>query len=399
MLRTTSICFSYMLNYIKSLGSTDESLDTKNKNLLCLNSTLKKYGGLLSKISQMLCYEQYTDNVFSECKPVYRKKTINYIKEKYTNKKLDKGLTELDFKVIKSGSVGQIHKGIFNGKPVIMKVLYKGLKEQTKEDLKIVETIAKYMYSHTDLKDAMEDISNSIYMEFDFEVEKDNQEKISLMWKDDDDIVIPEIIPELCSSTELGMYFLKGPVLNDYIDSCSSEQKNKICEILTKFLFKNLYKDNILYSDVHGGNFIIEGEEDDFKLAVLDFGCIQYIDDNVVSFVKQLHLLLSNPNFNEDEFFQILGDNEIIRKDDLSDEEKEYCLEFFKLQYEPFTSEYFEFNTEWLKKISFKDVNKMKKWNLPKGMVFFNRFTHGLFCLYSNLNFKGSPKSIIEQYL
>ena len=76
-------------------------------------------------------------------------------------------------------------------------------------------------------------------------------------------------------------------------------------------MFKNLYKDNILYSDVHGGNFIIEDGKDGFKLAVLDFGCIQYINESVVNFVKQIHVLLSNPNFNEDEFFQILCDNKI----------------------------------------------------------------------------------------
>ena len=401
MLRTASITFSYMLNYLKSLSlGKEDTLENKNKNLMCLNTTLRKYGGLLSKVSQMLCYEKYNDDVFSDCKPVYRKKTLENTIKKYKNNEFHSGLTHLEPTVFKSGSVGQIHRGTFNGKDVILKVLYEGLYKQTVEDFKILEVIARYMYSTTDLTFAMEDIKNSIYIEYDFENERKQQVNMKKIWKHDENIVIPTIIPELCSKNEVCMEFLKGEVLNRMIDNLNTDEKKSLCITITKFLFKNILEHQLLYSDVHAGNFIVLKDDDVMKLGVLDFGCIQFISENILDFIKNTLIILSSKNPSKTEFLNEIVkigilDSETIKNDEIT----EYMFEYFKTQYEPFTSDYIECTKEWLDKVSHKNIEKMKVWKLPKGMVYFNRFIHGLFCLYSIMGFNGCLKKNIIEYI
>jgi predicted unusual protein kinase regulating ubiquinone biosynthesis (AarF/ABC1/UbiB family) len=92
-----------------------------------------------------LCFEDGKGEVFSECKPYCQKETIEYIKNEYeTNKDFFKNVKYLDFNVFKSGSVGEVHKGIYkDDKDIIIKVQYVGLYEQFQNDFtyKIIKNI------------------------------------------------------------------------------------------------------------------------------------------------------------------------------------------------------------------------------------------------------------------
>ena len=248
MLRSSSICTSFLYNYLMSdsefKDENGQTLDKKCQKLHCLSSTLASYGGVLSKLSQILSLNDQNSTVFSDCKPFSKEKTIKYFKKFIKNSNLP--VETVDFDVYKSGSVGQVHKAVYKGKKMIFKVQYVGLVEQTRIDLNMLDKITSYVYHFADMKHAMVDIKTKMYEELNYKMEANNQKRMYKLYKNSDFIEIPKIIPKLCTNTVLGMYFVEGQSLCDFIVNSTQEQRNKFGMCIVKFVFNNIYKHGIL---------------------------------------------------------------------------------------------------------------------------------------------------------
>ena len=137
MLRSSSICASFLYNYLMSESEckdeNGQTLYNKCQKLRCLSDTLGNYGGVLSKLSQILSLNDENSTIFSDCKPFSKDKTIKYCGVFIKESKVQ--IESVDFNVYKSGSVGQVHKAMYKGKTIIFKVQYVGLAEQTFNDL------------------------------------------------------------------------------------------------------------------------------------------------------------------------------------------------------------------------------------------------------------------------
>ena len=239
MLRSGSICMNFLYNYLVSeatINSNNEKggdiLIKKATKLKCLSETFQSYGGVLAKLSQIICLgENDKDNsVFSDCKPFSAEKTCKHIKKLF-EKDTDffKDVKNIDFNVYKSGSVGQVHKAVYkDDKEIIIKVQYVGLKEQVKTDLFILDTIITYLYSFANLTNAISDIKCKIEEELDYTIEYHNQKIIYDTWIEHNSIKIAELIPDISNEKLLSMYFIQGENLNDFIQNSTQEERNNI---------------------------------------------------------------------------------------------------------------------------------------------------------------------------
>ena len=397
MIRTTSICASFLYNYVLTnmkSGDTDsiqEQSDFSNKclKIKCLAKTLQNYGGVLSKLSQILSLDNENSDVFSNCKPFSKKETIQYLKDNFKHDLI----TNIDYNVYKSGSVGQVHKAIYKNKKIIIKVQYVGLEEQTKIDLELLDKIISYIYCFTDLKDCIDDIKIKMNEELDYVNEGKNQMMLYNIYKKHDFIKIPKILKKFSTDKILCMNYIRGQSLNTFIENATMDEKNKLGFNLFTFIFECLFKNNILYSDIHYGNFLIQQNS---KLVVLDFGCITYIDDILKSNLIKLYTSLLNKD--EIAFFSIISDLGICIKQ-LSDEMKTYMYDYFLLQFEPLLSDNFTFTDEWLHKCSQKNPEYMKDWILPKNMVYLNKIPYGSYHIFTKLQLHGNFKEIIHKYI
>jgi len=329
----------------------------------------------------MLSFENEKSDVFSDCKPYAQKETIEYIKNEYeNNSEFFKNIKYLDFNVFKSGSVGQVHKGIYkNDEHIILKVQYLGLYDQFKNDIFILDKVASYLFYFADVTSAMIEIKTKLYEELDYRIEFKNQEKIYNIWENESEIKIPKLISELCTENIIAMEFIDGESIKSFIVNSTQEEKNHIGFSLIKFIFINLYKYGIFYSDIHYGNFIIK---DKSILYVTDFGCINYIEDDLLNKLLTLHGIMIS---DDEENFYLLVKELGIMKDDISEESKKYMYEYFKLQYAPLLSEEFDFTGEWLTKCVYKETELMKEWILPNNMIFFNKICYGMYHLLTKM--------------
>jgi predicted unusual protein kinase regulating ubiquinone biosynthesis (AarF/ABC1/UbiB family) len=218
--------------------SKDESgklLHSKCQKLRCLSGTLESYGGVLSKISQILSLNDQNSSAFSDCKPFSKEKTVKYFKDFIKNSSLP--VQSVDFDVYKSGSVGQVHKATYKNKRIIFKVQYVGLAEQTRADLNMLDKIISYLYYFIDMKHAMADIKTQMYEELDYRKEISNQKLMYKLFKDNDYIEIPKIIPKLCTDDVIAMYFVEGVGLREFLDNSTQEERNKFGMSVIKFIF------------------------------------------------------------------------------------------------------------------------------------------------------------------
>ena len=404
MLRSGSICMNLLYNYFTMDDNSNNNnsdggdiLNDKHLKLKCLTETFRNYGGVLAKISQILCSNDQDNKVFSDCNPFSQDKTVNFIKNEFQNNQIFNDVLELDFNVYKSGSVGQVHKGTYKNligdtKNIILKVQYVGLYEQVKSDLYILDMISKYLFSFTDLTNAMSDMKNKMYEELDYRIELKNHQKMYKLWNSHEYIKIPEIIPEISNEKILGMYFIEARDLNTFIENSTQEERNKIGELMIEFVFKNIFVYNIFYSDIHYGNFLIQDE----FLYVMDFGCLTEMPIELVNNLKNLYKYLLNQD--KDSFYETLENMNII-KNNISCESKEYVYEYFMLQFEPLLLDFFEFTEKWVEKASYKKTELMKEWYLPTNMVYLNKIPFGLYHILSKLKISGNFKELFQKII
>jgi predicted unusual protein kinase regulating ubiquinone biosynthesis (AarF/ABC1/UbiB family) len=393
MLRSSSICTSFLYNYLTSDSEcSDENgnpLDKKCQKLRCLSETLESYGGVLSKLSQMLSLNDQNSTVFSDCKPFSKEKTIQYFKEFIKQSNL--GVENVDFNVYKSGSVGQVHRAVHKNRDIVFKVQYVGLAEQTSSDLAMLDKISSYLYYFADMKHAMVDIKTKMYEELDYRLEAINQKKMYNIYKNSDFVEIPKIISKLCTDKVLGMHFVEGKSLTNFIDNSTQEQRNKFGMCTVKFIFENIYEHGILYSDVHYGNLLVK---EDSTICVLDFGCLHTIKKTLVNHLRNLHQSIRYDD--KDSFYTIIEEMGII-KNDISEPSKKYIYEYFRIQYTPWIEEEFEFTEEWLDMATDKDTELMKEWTLPQDMVYFNKIPYGTFHILTKLKLKGKFREVFDK--
>lgn len=397
MLRSGSICISFLYKYLTSDNSSGNSELVKNHNKLrCLTETFQSHGGVLAKLSQILCTDSENDKVFSECKPFSREKTIEYLKKEYENKIFFKDVNYIDFEVYKSGSVGQVHKALYTKdgaeKDIVIKVQYVGLEDQVKVDLYILDLIISTLYKFSDLSNAMIDIKTKLYEELDYTIELSNSQLIYDIWKDSENIKIAKVIPEISNKKILAMEYINAVNLTEFMKNSTQDNKNIIGLSIVEFIFTNMYKHGIFYSDIHYGNFLI----DDKKLYVMDFGCLNIIDDILLKNLKELHRNMRTDN--TEKFYTILENMGIINSS-ISKESKDYIYEYFKIQYQPWICENFEFTEEWLDISVYKDTNLMKEWNLPSNMIYLNKIPYGLYHILTKLKIKSNFIPFFEKLL
>ena len=400
MLRSGSICASLLYKYLTTSNDDMDSGDKYQSNLhkvKLLAETFADYGGVLSKISQIVnyAYGVHDSDVYSECKPVNEKKTIEFFENEILE--FEDELQSYDTKVFKSGSVGQVHKAVYkDGRDIIFKVQYVGLDALFESDMYILEMILKFLFTDANMKDGMADIKKQLLEELDYRIEARNQTLLGNLWKDDTYISIPNLIPDLCNEKLLCMEYVSGgESLSAFLDSSSKEEITFIGNQIIRFMFTNLFKHKMIYTDVHYGNFIIK---DKHYLTVLDFGSVNYIDEKIYPFL--FDILNSIYEEDMDFFYKTMESVGVITVDKpLSDDSKKYMWEYFNLHLSPWILKEgeFEFNSEWVDECGMRNIDLMNEWVLPPNMVWLNKLCHGFTHIIGKMNFKGNYIHLFQE--
>jgi len=391
-------------NYVKywtqkSLGNEEAKNNLDESNATDIYDSLSELKGSALKVAQMLSMDknilpQAYQNKFQMAQ--YSAPPLSYPLVLRTFKQ-ELGKSPLDIfesfsqKAIHAASIGQVHKAIWQGKQLAVKIQYPGVAESVNSDLKMVKPIATRLLNlqGASIDKYFEEVREKLLEETDYHLELKRGQWIADQSKELEGVVFPKYYKEISSKRIISMEWIEGKPLQEFLNqNPNQETRNKIGQMLWDFYHFQIYNLKLVHADPHPGNFLVTPKN---ELAVLDFGCVKEIPTHF--FDNYFELIRPETIQNPARFDEILYNLEFILKEDAADKVpfyKKVFRDMIMLLSKPFYKESFDFSEpSYFKEIydlgeKYSKMKELKEANGARGSqhgIYINRTYFGLYNL------------------
>jgi predicted unusual protein kinase regulating ubiquinone biosynthesis (AarF/ABC1/UbiB family)/cytochrome P450 len=204
--------------------------------------------------------------------------TAERVVESELGRPLTRVFASFDATPIAAASIGQVHRASLpDGNQVAVKVQYEGIAEAVAADLAEVartnKLLSRFVLRNMDPGPLSQELADRINEEIDYTIEAENQRLFSRRYASHPFIRIPTVIDSLCSTKVLTTQWMDGLRWKEFVAQASQSQKDRIGEMLVRFVFAGVRRYGSFQADAHPGNFIVA--PDASWLGVLDFGLIK----------------------------------------------------------------------------------------------------------------------------
>ncbi len=288
-----------------------------------------------------------------------------------------------------AASMGQVHKATKDGKQLAVKIQYPGVGDSVKSDLAMVKPIALRMFelNPTEYDEFIQEVEARMLEETDYELELKRSIDLSEKSNKIKNALFPTYYPQYSSQKILTMDWIDGKPLGEVLKKeLPAGMGNKLGQAMWDFYHFQMHTIRSVHADPHPGNFLVTN---DFKLGIIDFGCVKVMTDD---FHKRYFQLL-DPTLLDDKsrLEKAFYDLRFIYADD-SEKDKSFFIDVFgklvELLSRPFRTDTFDFaDKEYFDTLySFgEDVSKMKELRESKkargikDALYINRTYFGLY--------------------
>ncbi len=317
---------------------------------------------------------------------------------KYFGKGPDKIFDTFTTKAVNAASMGQVHQAVLGRKKFAVKIQYPGVGDSVKSDLAMVKPIALAMFklNPVEYDEFIQEVESRMLEETDYALELERSIDLSEKTRHIRNIVFPTYYPEFSSDKILTMDWLEGKPLGEILNTpVPQDAADKLGQAMWDFYHFQMHTLKAVHADPHPGNFIITP---DYKLGIIDFGCVKEIPPDFYSLYFQLmdRKILTDPEMQGKVFSQL----RFIYPED-SKKEKEFFTSIFvklvELLSRPFRAEEFDFadNAYFDELYSFgeklstmKELRDSKKARGVRDAVYINRTYFGLYTILHDLKAK-----------
>lgn len=249
---------------------------------ISLGPTFIKLGQVLSARPDLLpreyirSFEKLQDEVppapFSEVEPILRRNFGD----------IDQVFEEFQREAISGASLGQVYRAKYGGKDVAIKVNRPNVEKILRRDLYVIDRLLRLARGHIEnflyisVMNVINDFNSRIYDEIDYRKEAANAERIRKNLRGRENVVIPQIIPELSKKEVLTLEFVQGIKITDtdQLSMAGIDLKNLAWRLDLLFM-RMLLRDDIFHADPHPGNISVLP---DGKIVLYDFGMVGTLD-------------------------------------------------------------------------------------------------------------------------
>jgi predicted unusual protein kinase regulating ubiquinone biosynthesis (AarF/ABC1/UbiB family) len=304
----TSVGSSYMWQALRwPFRSADKReqalLDTHIKNAFKIVERSKELRGAFMKLVQMLSMRddilpaealQVLSVVQSSVPPM----SYALIRKQITRElggPPEKVFASFDEEAFAAASLGQVHKAQLKcGKDVVVKVQYPGVEETVKQDLQNVKALLQtftligrdVMRQKIDESDVYRELEERLHEELDYVNEAKNIALFQKMFRDDPEVIIPEVYPDVSSRRVLTMSLVEGYPFQDILGpGVDQSLKDWVALKYFRVLWRQIFEYGILHTDPHPGNYLVTFHP---KLAILDFGSVRIFPEEIRKAYHQL---------------------------------------------------------------------------------------------------------------
>ncbi|MBI4188445.1 MAG: AarF/ABC1/UbiB kinase family protein [Chloroflexi bacterium] len=202
--------------------------------------------------------------------------TIKSIIETELGKPISELFESFDETPLAAASLAQVHRAVFQGNQVVLKVQRPDIVEITEMDVDIMRRVARLAERYSPMVylinpvGLVEEFAQQINRELDFRMEANNIRRFAQNFANDDTIHIPEVFPEVCTRCVLTMEYLDGINISEtqrLIDEGYDLQL--IARRGAILAFKATFQHGFFHADPHPGNiFVLPGN----IIGLVDFG-------------------------------------------------------------------------------------------------------------------------------
>lgn len=179
---------------------------------------------------------------------------------------------------IAAASIGQVHRALTrDGRAVAVKVQYPGVAEAIGSDLANADLIfgtLAYAFPGLDPGPLVAELKARLGEELDYGQEADNQQLFADFYAGHPFIRVPAVHHDLSTGRVLTSELVTGATFAE-VDGWDQHEKDRIGEILYRFVFRSLYRLSAFNGDPHPGNYLfVRGG----PVTFLDFGLVRRFD-------------------------------------------------------------------------------------------------------------------------
>ncbi len=295
-------------------------------------------------------------------------------------------LVDLDPVPAAAASIGQVHQARWRSgdeepREVAVKIQYPGAAEALTSDLRQLARVARGLgplVPGLDIKPLLAELQDRAVEELDYQLEADAQRTFAAEFRDDPDIVVPDVVAE--SGTVLVTEWLESPAsLAQVIREGSQAERDHYGHHFLRFMFEAPSRTGMLHADPHPGNFRLVPDADGSpgRLGVLDFGAVARLPQRQLprSIGALIRIAMTE---DYDQLVTHLRDEGFIRERIRidADQLRAYLGPFL----EPASVEEFHFSREWMQR-QFRRLNDprgdaysaMLRLNLPPAYMLIHR--------------------------
>ena len=208
--------------------------------------------------------------------------------------------------VLGSASIAQVHLAeLQSGSKVVLKVQRPGILLKINDDLNVLyfiaELIEKYIPEVRPFNPVgmVDEYFKTLQLETNFIVEANNLRRFKENFKDNLNVIIPEVHFPLTTERVLTMQAIDGKPLSQMHDLSEISEKynstpDKIIEIGLKAYLKMVFVDGFFHGDLHPGNFFILRDN---KIGLVDFGVVGRLNFKTQSAIVNMLMALSKEDY------------------------------------------------------------------------------------------------------
>jgi predicted unusual protein kinase regulating ubiquinone biosynthesis (AarF/ABC1/UbiB family) len=194
-----------------------------------------------------------------------------------------------------AASLGQVHNAqLHSGEDVVVKVQYPGVEETVNQDLQNIKALLQtftllgreVMHQKIHESEVYRELEQRLHEELDYVNEAKNIALFQKMFRDDDEVLIPEVYPDVSSRRVLTMGRLEGYPFKDILGAGVDQSlKDWVAIKYFRVLARQIFEFGVLHTDPHPGNYLVTYHP---KLAILDFGSIRIFPEAIRKAYHQL---------------------------------------------------------------------------------------------------------------
>jgi predicted unusual protein kinase regulating ubiquinone biosynthesis (AarF/ABC1/UbiB family) len=194
-----------------------------------------------------------------------------------------------DFQPIAAASIGQVHRCYSpDGREIVLKIQYPGVAQSIDSDvdnIAMVLRLSGLLPDGLDVKPLLEDAKVQLHEEADYLIEAKYLKKFGAALADDERFIVPQLLPELTTSTVLAMTYERGTPIED-VASLPDDERNRVMANLIELMLAELFDLKMVQTDPNFANYQYRAETG--QVLLLDFGATRYFKATFVNNYKKL---------------------------------------------------------------------------------------------------------------